>query len=254
MEPGLELSLFNKNKPFYPLILNYLTFYLGFKFMSERAVALAARENYGELFRALTLSGRSLSIDVMPCREPSPFDVGIWATPEWRAKVAGLKPGAGYANAVTAAPFEFPEPLRLRAEVIDDAFIVDADLIARHHKDDRRLSAAQLNHSAGSLLILAYEMTKQFHDKGPLWEFLRHCRNAAAHNGLFTFHSGEPKRQARWRQFEIQAGMEGSALIDPLEGRSLMSPASVGLLGPGDPILLLWDIEQAYPNLTMPIP
>ena len=44
--------------------------------------------------------------------------------------------------------------------------------------------------------------------------------------------------------------MEGMPLIDALEGRSLMSPPKDGFLGPGDPILLLWDIEQSYPGIV----
>jgi hypothetical protein len=94
------------------------------------------------------------------------------------------------------------------------------------------------------MLVLAHELCKgkAAHDTGPLWEFLRHCRNAAGHGGKFNFKHGEPRRPAKWGAVEIVLGLQGSPLFKGADG--------VGLLGPADPILLLWDIEQAYPTLT----
>lgn len=98
--------------------------------------------------------------------------------------------------------------------------------------------------SAGSLLILAYETTRPYNDQGHLWEFLRHCRNAAAHNGRFQLDAGEPRREAKWKSLQFHEGMHGT----PLFG----GPSGAGLLGPADPIRLLWDIEQAYPAMSIP--
>jgi len=97
--------------------------------------------------------------------------------------------------------------------------------------------------ASGILLIAAYESSKQFSDKKPLWEFLRHCRNAAAHNGFFNFRKGEPSRPAQWGEFQINATMQGTPLFIG-EGKD-----GPGLLAIGDPIRLLWDIEQSYPNM-----
>ena len=99
--------------------------------------------------------------------------------------------------------------------------------------------------SAGSLLIVAHEISKDnpWHDHGPLWEFLRHCRNAAAHGGSFNLLHREPKQPATWGSFQITACMRGASLFKGVDPN--------GILSPGDPIRLLWDIEQAYPAMTV---
>jgi hypothetical protein len=97
--------------------------------------------------------------------------------------------------------------------------------------------------SAGSLLILAHEFSKgkSWHDQGLLWEFLRHCRHAAAHGGFFTLIGKEPCHPAVWGHFQIERTLQGTPLFKDGKAR--------GLLSPGDPIRLLWDIEQAYPGM-----
>lgn len=74
-----------------------------------------------------------------------------------------------------------------------------------------------------------------------MWEFLRHCRNAAAHGGKFHLLNGEPCRPANWGRFSIVASMHGTPLV--------FNQGSAGLLSPGDPLRLLWDIEQTYPGI-----
>jgi hypothetical protein len=88
---------------------------------------------------------------------------------------------------------------------------------------------------------MAQESAYSFSDGGPLWEFLRHCRNAAAHNGKFYFKKGQPDKPAEWASIKLEASMHDLSLFD--------LPKVKGLLSVGDPIALLWDIEQAYPNL-----
>jgi hypothetical protein len=92
-----------------------------------------------------------------------------------------------------------------------------------------------------SLLIAAYAVTEPFHNYDPLWEFLKHCRNAAAHGGKFNLLHGEPRRNAVWGRFQIEPSMQGTPLV--------WNPGSNGLLSPGDPLKLLWDIEQSYSNI-----
>ena len=100
------------------------------------------------------------------------------------------------------------------------------------------------------LLVLAWERVggpdrkkisrKSSTPMADAWEFFYHCRNAAAHEGKFTFKNGEPRFDpVRWNGLEITAKSEGQPLLSP--------PHPNGLLGPGDPILLLWDIEQTLP-------
>jgi hypothetical protein len=96
--------------------------------------------------------------------------------------------------------------------------------------------------------MLAYETCKDspVRDQAPIWEFLRHTRNAAAHGGRFTFRNNEPCRPADWRSISLDAGLEGTPVMKGADGR--------GLLSPGDPIALLRDIEQAYPGLNAATP
>ena len=54
-----------------------------------------------------------------------------------------------------------------------------------------------LKMATGSLLILSWELTAKDHTEHEIWEFLRHCRNAAAHGGLFHFFRGEPKNPSK---------------------------------------------------------
>lgn len=99
--------------------------------------------------------------------------------------------------------------------------------------DDLRLSAVS------ALLVHAYEVTKKIHTPGPLWEFLYHCRNAGAHGGRFTFKNGQPKSPAKWGRYTLsRATHEGMPLIT--------HKGTAGLFGLGDPLRLLWDIEQKY--------
>jgi hypothetical protein len=50
---------------------------------------------------------------------------------------------------------------------------------------------------------------------------------------------GEPRRTAEWRGVSISSSLDGHWLLVPSDGQD-------GLLGPADPIHLLWDIEQQY--------
>jgi len=87
--------------------------------------------------------------------------------------------------------------------------------------------------------MLAHEICKRkpARDTGPLWECLRHRRNAAGHGGRFNFLNGEPTRPAVWGSLEIVRGLQGMPLFH--------TPSSAGLLRFGDPLYLLRDIEQA---------
>jgi len=95
--------------------------------------------------------------------------------------------------------------------------------------------------NAGGVLILAWEVTNDYHSYHELWEFLRHCRNAAAHRATFHFLHGEPKRTARWRSLEIVAALQGQPLFP--------DPPITGFIGIGDVLYLLADIEAAFPEI-----
>jgi hypothetical protein len=95
--------------------------------------------------------------------------------------------------------------------------------------------------AAGGLLIQAYEASRLWSDHSPLWEFFRHCRNGAAHNGRFRFVGNEPIRPAEWRTFRIERALNGTPVFAGPDGR--------GLLEPGDCLAFLSDVEAATPGI-----
>jgi hypothetical protein len=198
---------FDRGKPFYPLVTNYLLLLAGWK------------EIAGSRLPGIR---RTLSFD------PEQFDVSD------AAKLAELK--SGIAKALG--------PLELKCESHPTRISIDIDLLASEVATNSGYLASFLMRAAGALLVLAHEGAKEepYHDTGELWEFLRHCRNAAAHGGRFTFVGPEPRRQARWSSLEIARSLEGIPLFKNDQG--------IGYLSPGDPIRLLWDIEQAYPKMA----
>jgi hypothetical protein len=92
--------------------------------------------------------------------------------------------------------------------------------------------------TAGSLLVMAWEHVKAKHRRDPVAQFLRHCRNAAAHNGVFTFDRGQPNKPAEWHGISIVRGLEGTPLF--------VDPPRKGFFGPGDALYLLADIEKRF--------
>jgi len=113
---------------------------------------------------------------------------------------------------------------------------VDVNLLGKLILQDHGAALVYFDRmTAGPLLILAWETTKGRHTKDPLWEFLFHCRNAAAHNGAFRLLNGNPKHPAEWRRTKIVSSLHGQPL--------LADPPAPGFMGPGDPFYLLADIE-----------
>jgi len=125
--------------------------------------------------------------------------------------------------------------------------VVLASVVAR---DLPRALSAFDRMTAGSLLVLAWETTEAMRpairmDAGPLWEFLRHCRNAAAHDGRFRFENNEPQYLAEWQGHQIAPTLEGHELF--------ADPPEPGYMGPGDVLYLLSHIEARLIPLP-PVP
>ena len=209
MSTTVSVNHFDRGKPFYPLIMNYLCLLHGFYELAVRGVIL--------------------DVNALPKNKIKEF---VTKDPQFDIE-----------RLIKSGSTELPRPLELKSNFDGNFIKVDVDKIAREVTHNVAYLGSFMMRSAGSLLILAYETTHQFHDKGPLWEFLHHCRNAAAHNGRFHFRRGEPRHPAEWGSFRIEAAMQGT----PLFGDNKIH----GLLGPGDPIRLLWDIEQAYPSMRV---
>ena len=90
--------------------------------------------------------------------------------------------------------------------------------------------------STQSILSGAHEAVLAMDHTSKLTEFLRHARNAAAHSGNWHLLNGEPRRPAEWRGLVVSPSDNGRPLLKLGNG--------TGSLELGDPIALLWDIEQ----------
>jgi hypothetical protein len=196
---------FDRGKPFYPLVMAYLIQLVGFRDLAALGIPHAQRE-----FK-IVCGGSAL-------QEAEDAEAEVLLN-------------------------KLLEPLGLQCAIDGTSIRVDGKEIAKELVKEHLYLIEFVLRSAGSLLILAHEMNKDapWHDYSPLWEFLRHCRNAAAHGGTFTLRNGEPRRPATWRRFSIEQSLNGTPLFKGADG--------VGLLRPGDPIKLLWDIEQAFPGM-----
>lgn len=227
MNTFVPLNHFDRGKPFYPLIMNYLILLIGFK-------DLAARGVINELDKH---SGLSSEIEISNYK-----NILLTCLSESNANTAQLEQNL---NEIGSGLSKALGPLELKSEFQGNYIKVEVNDIAADVMNNAPYLIQFILRSAGSLLILAHEMSKgqPWHDKGPLWEFLRHCRNALAHGGRFRIdiHRGEPRYLAEWGRFRIEGGLHGTPLFKDDKGD--------GLLSPGDPIRLLWDIEQAYPNM-----
>lgn len=134
------------------------------------------------------------------------------------------------------------KPLSLRSQVQSDPIEVNPDDLAAELFDEHHYLIPWIARAGGILLILAWETCKASSDQTPLWEFLRHCRNAAAHGSTFNLASGEPRSPAAWGALTITRALHGSPLFHERD--------DAGLLFMGDPVRLLWDLEQSYPGLS----
>jgi len=212
----VSINHFDRGKPFYPLVINYLVQLIGIKELPIRGII--GPESFESIVKRFFL------LDTVD--------------DEGEEKIQKLRDMLSIATG----------PLKLRSEFQGEPIIVDIDEIARDFADHHPHLLKYSMLSSGGLLILAHELSKDkpWYDRSPLWEFLRHCRNAAAHGGTFNLLGDEPRRSATWGSIEITTNLQGTNLFKDTEG--------AGLLSPGDPIRLLWDIEQEYPEMSFENP
>lgn len=213
-DPALPYE-FERKSPFYPLIINYLILLGGFNELAAAGLAFLIKElPESESQKLLNDAAKKGTIDQV-------------------RRLLG------------ANPVELGNPLLLRSEQSDQTIRIDLALTMRELARNATFLVQRLVPSAtAGLFIQAYESTSDHHDRKPLWEFLRHCRNAGAHGGRFHFLHGEPRRLAEWGRLRIEASLEGTYLA--------ARPERPGFLAPGDALKLLWDIEQAYPSIIDP--
>ena len=134
-------------------------------------------------------------------------------------------------------------PLSLATTGDHNRLDVPIDFVAKEFVNNLNYLVSHQVLAALNALVMAHEITKNQPYRVPneKWEFLRHCRNAAAHNGNWAFLNGEPRRPARWRSIDLDPAMDGQPLLKGTDGK--------GFLNLGDPIALLWDLEQDNPRM-----
>ena len=114
---------------------------------------------------------------------------------------------------------------------------IDIDEIAEELMNNYQYLLPFQMKAAGNLIIMCYEISKHtYDDKSEIWNFFYHCRNAAAHGGLFKITVN--RFPAKWGSLIITKELNKTSLFQV--------PGEGGLIGLGDPIRLLWDIEQTY--------
>lgn len=228
MNSSVPINHFDRGKPFYPLVMHYLVLLIGFKDLTGRGVI-------NELHK---LSTSNSGVDIATITRSILNRISVSETDKTQLEQQLAEINSSLSKVLG--------PLQLKSEFQSNHIKVEVDDIANDLMTNASYLIRFFMRSAGSLLILAHEISKDepWHDKGPLWEFLRHCRNAAAHGGLFKIdvHRGEPRHLAEWGRFRIEATLHDTPLFKDETGW--------GLLSPGDPIRLLWDIEQAYPSMN----
>ena len=206
---------FSRRSLFYPLITNYIILLSGFKEFGAAGLALLLRE------------------------APESTVQELLSSAEKKGNIAQVRRLMG------ATPVELYEPLVMLSEQSNERVQIDLTSTMREIAQHASFLVQRVGPAAmGGLFIQAYESTSGHHDRKPLWEFLRHCRNAAAHGGRFNLLHGEPRRPAEWGRFRIEPSLQGTYLA--------ASPERRGLLAPGDALKLLWDIEQTYPSIIDP--
>jgi hypothetical protein len=100
-------------------------------------------------------------------------------------------------------------------------------------------------------IIVAWEKILPYNlPDGPILQFFRHVRNAAAHNGKFHFTgkainpvTGELGKAAQWQHFEIKAAMQDQPLLVTTK------IDQNGFMDQGDLVEFLLEFEQHYPGI-----
>lgn len=202
---------FSKDKPFYPLIISYLTQVHGF-------IELASRG-----FKAVLNKLKEEEIENYLQNETN--------------KISSAFKNV-YENGITGLIGNQELGSKVEAKGIK----INVNNLADELFENYKSPLDNFNRmTAGGLLILSWEITDGFHTKDPLWEFLRHCRNAAGHKGYFNFLNSEPKRIAQWRNLEIKRELQGTPLF--------FDGVNNGIIAIGDVLYLLWDIEQKFSDI-----
>lgn len=100
-------------------------------------------------------------------------------------------------------------------------------------------------------ILIAWEKALIFNlNNTPVFQFFRHIRNAAAHNGKFHFEkkiihqqTGELIKKAEWKNFQIISSMQNMPLV------ACDKNDTTNFWDQGDLVEFLLDFENQYPQL-----
>jgi hypothetical protein len=214
----LSTSMFDPTKPFHPFILAYQAAVHGtFDLLARRAVDLLGESYRANPHQEIVSVGTDIAVV-----SPERFIIG--------SKTPLLTESNPRLGTVIGYDFEL-DVLALESEFYEHGSEIIGTVMDAHLR----------------MLILACwavidKATMKRLEPTDTWQFFRHCRNAAAHNGHFRFDDVPKKSLAvkpvHWSGLSITVSMEG----DPLFANK---PGGVtGFLRPADIIKLLYDVEQ----------
>ena len=212
--PWLSPELtFHRGGPFYGLVLGYLCQVHGFIELVSRGLVLRSR--------GLSAEGREAFAASLDGR---------------KSEAARRTLGGGVTELLDAPKLAslVSDPVKVDTSALGTALLLDHDPAIQNFNLQ----------SAGALAVVAWEHSASYRTQDPLWEFLRHVRNAAAHGGSFYFRGKEPSRPATWRGRAINRNLQGTPLFS--------APVATGFLGSGDLLHLLSDIDRDFLAPTDP--
>jgi len=129
-------------------------------------------------------------------------------------------------------------PANLQNSFNKDSILINDDTMLERLGDvDSRLNA--VSKMSNMVVVMAFEILPSYvrYNNEELCNFLYHCRNAAAHGGVFNI-KNEKRFPAKWKGLSIKPSSNGLNLVVDSKG--------IGFLRPMDIILLLLDIEKKY--------
>src|SRR5262245_46497589 len=136
---------FDRKKPFYPIVVSYISQLIGYKELAIRG--MFAAQSMNDILSSLHTVGAATS---------------GWSKDKLESLNRDINGTLG--------------GLQLRAEWLGDSLDVDVNGVAEEITGETGCLRDQMTRTASNVLILAHEISKDkpWHDQGPIWEFLRH--------------------------------------------------------------------------------
>lgn len=204
---------FDRSKPFYPYVINYIVSLHGL-------VELFSRYCYRNIKNS-KIGGLTLE-QVIEQQEA-----------EESQQTEFIKEVYSKDLIPTLVPGKFA----LRSEKKNTSVEISVDDFAVELVDNHPYLLPFQLKASGTLLVMAHHVSKHLDNRNDvLWNFFYHCRNAAAHGGQFNITN--PRFPAKWGDLEITMAMNGTNLFK--------DGTNPGLLSPADPLYFLFDIESIY--------